>query len=160
MLAPWAVRPPSTRSSPISSAISSSLPKPFWKEMNTVLFENNYHLLVLTHDLLHLCEHVPGASDGLPGVGRLALHKHDVHSRLRLGVRGGSHLKRECLSNVNCLRNKKILTLTCLSPPTPTILRPLVLMVSTCSAHTSTRTTSRPFSASRPPKKLPMAPCL
>ena len=94
MLAPWAVRPPSTRSSPISSAISSSLPKPFWKEMNTVLCENIYHLLLLTPDLLHLCEHVPGAHDGLLGVGRLALHKHDVHSRLRLRVRGGSHLKR------------------------------------------------------------------
>ena len=36
MLAPWAVRPPKTFSWPTSSAINSSLPRPFWKEMKTV----------------------------------------------------------------------------------------------------------------------------
>src|ERR1700682_940402 len=44
------------------------------------------------------------------------------------------------------------------SPPCPTIRSPLRLIASTCSLQTSTSVTSSPPSASRPPKRLPMAP--
>ena len=50
------------------------------------------------------------------------------------------------------------LTLITRSPPCPSIFKPSLLIASTCSFQTSIKITFKPFSASNPPNKQPIAP--
>mmetsp|Transcript_56268 Transcript_56268/g.174544 ORF Transcript_56268/g.174544 Transcript_56268/m.174544 type:complete len:213 (+) Transcript_56268:595-1233(+) len=124
MLAPCRVWTPRTRSAPPrTSAITSSLPRPFWKD-------------TATDSRWKRC-----FADSTAARVSVALHCTMTTSKVP-----------------RLFTSEVALTFSVRSPPTPTSLRPFLLMASTCSCHVSTKVTSRPPSARMPPKRQPMAP--